>query len=67
MNITLESLDLTPQELETARDRIRELAYVKWKDAGCPAEDSLKLWSLAEREWIAREYVPHREDLQPQR
>jgi hypothetical protein len=63
MNITLEALDLSPEDLEVVRGRIRELAYEKWQAAGCPEDDSLHFWRLAEQQWVEHEYVPHRDDL----
>ena len=31
-------------------DRIRELAYQKWEDAGCPPGDGVGFWLAAEQE-----------------
>jgi hypothetical protein len=64
--LTLDSLELDPHELEVSREAVRRLAYWKWQRAGCPPGDGLEFWLAAEREWIERYYVPHREpDLPP--
>ncbi|MGD9721241.1 MAG: DUF2934 domain-containing protein [Pirellulales bacterium] len=60
MNVSLESLELTPAELQRSRDIVRTRAYCKWQAAGCPGDRELEFWAEAEREWIAHEYVPHR-------
>lgn len=60
MAVSLESLELTPEALEAARDAVRKAAYVKWEEAGKPACDGSQFWSDAEREWIERCYVPPR-------
>jgi hypothetical protein len=60
MSISLDSLLLTPEELEAAFGQVRELAYFKWEAAGRPADRELDFWCAAEREWIAHCYVPHR-------
>jgi hypothetical protein len=58
--ITLDSLELTPEELERSREAIRNSAHRKWLDAGCPRCDDLEFWLSAERDWIEHCYVPHR-------
>ena len=63
MGVRLETLDLMPDELERAKERIRAIAFDKWRQAGSPADDSLNFWLEAEREWIEREYIPRRRDL----
>jgi hypothetical protein len=60
MSISLDSLLLTPQELEAALRQVRELANSKWEAVGRPADRELDFWCAAEREWIAYCYVPHR-------
>ena len=60
MSISLDSLLLTPEELEAALRQVRELAYFKWEAVGRPADRELDFWCAAEREWIAHCYVPHR-------
>jgi DUF2934 family protein len=60
MSISLDSLLLTPEELESALRQVRELAHLKWEAAGRPANRELDTWCAAEREWIAHYYVPHR-------
>ena len=60
MELSIELLELSPEELETARERVRALAYRKWCEAGCPADDSEFYWHEAERQWIEHEYIPHR-------
>ena len=39
---------------ELQQDAIRELAYSKWEQAGCPAGDGIWFWLEAERELTAR-------------
>ena len=34
MCVTLDTLELTRDELEQAKDRVRQLAYLKWEAAG---------------------------------
>lgn len=58
--VTLESLDLTADELTRCRECIRHMAFEKWLNAGQPAGDGLEFWTQAEREWIEHCYVPHR-------
>jgi DUF2934 family protein len=60
MSITLDSLLLTPGELEAALRQVRELAHFKWEAVGRPANRELDIWCDAERDWIAHYYVPHR-------
>ena len=60
MSISLDSLLLTPKELEAALCQVRELANVKWEAVGRPAVGASDFWCEAEREWIASGYVPHR-------
>jgi hypothetical protein len=62
MSISLDSLLLTPEELEAVLRQVRELAYFKWEAGGRPADRELDFWCAAEREWIAHSYVPHRSD-----
>jgi hypothetical protein len=62
MCVTLDTLDLTPDELEQAKDRVRQLAFLKWEAAGRPYDGSTKFWLEAERMWIEHEYTPHRDD-----
>lgn len=58
--IALESLELTDDELQRAREAIRQMAYDNWLMAGMPSGDGIKFWAQAEREWIEHCYVPHR-------
>jgi hypothetical protein len=60
MAVSLESLDLTPEQLELAREMVRKWAYIKWEEAGRPISDGEPFWGEAEREWIERCYVPPR-------
>ncbi len=60
MAVSLESLDLTPEQLDVAREMVRKWAYIKWEEAGRPVSDGEQFWSEAEREWIERCYVPPR-------
>ena len=36
MSVTLETLELTPEEFENCKDVVRRMAYFNWLDAGCP-------------------------------
>ena len=60
MCVKLDTLELTRDELEQAKDRVRQLAYLKWEAAGRPFDGSAKFWHEAERQWIEHEYTPHR-------
>jgi hypothetical protein len=60
MTVTLESLELAPQELECCRDAVHTMAYFNWLDAGCPQDGQLDFWLRAERDWIENCYVPSR-------
>ena len=60
MSTNIEKLELTPAECEFCRTAIRERAYRKWRDAGCPKDRSRQFWLEAEDEWVGRNYVPHR-------
>lgn len=44
----------SPREfMDACEEAIRELAYVKWEEAGCPSGDGHDFWLEAEREVIA--------------
>ena len=60
MTVTLETLELISEELNSSKDAVQKMAYFKWLDAGCPDCGQLELWLTAEREWIERHYVPRR-------
>ena len=60
MCVCLESLELSAEQLESARDQIREQAYLLWHKAGRPECDGVEYWTAAEKEWISHNYVPHR-------
>jgi hypothetical protein len=60
MTVTLDTLELTPAELECCKDIVRRMAYFNWLDAGCPDGQELDCWLLAERAWIEHFYVPDR-------
>jgi len=60
MTATLETLELTPDQLESSREAVRKMAYCKWLDAGRPDGLEVEFWLQAEREWIEHNYVPHR-------
>lgn len=58
---TLDTLELTEEELRAAREEVQRLAYLKWEGAGCPRRaDSRQFWCDAEQEWIDFYYVPDR-------
>lgn len=63
---SLDSLMLTQAELSIAKEQVRQMAYFKWKNAGCPDGRSQRFWSEAELEWIEYFYVPHRDSTDPQ-
>ena len=58
--MNLESLELTEEELKTAREQVRRIAFLKWQGAGCPCGDPHAFWKEAELEWIEYDYVPDR-------
>jgi len=60
MQSRLDLLMLTEDELIIARKKIREMAYIKWQEAGYPEGDELSFWREAELEWIQYYYVPDR-------
>ena len=60
MTVTVETLDLTPEELNVCKDAVRRRAFFNWCDAGCPDFGHFDFWLQAEREWIEYNYVPHR-------
>lgn len=43
------------KELGGRDQRIRELAYYKWIDAGCPSNKDLDFWLSAEADYLAAE------------
>ena len=47
MELSIELLELSPEELETARERVRALAYKKWCDDN--GEIALSAQKLAQR------------------
>ena len=38
---------------ELCQQAIRDLAYAKWEQAGCPEGDGIDYWLMAEQELIA--------------
>ncbi len=45
-----ESENRSPQQMmDCCEEAIRELAYLKWEDAGCPSGDGFDFWLEAER------------------
>lgn len=60
MSTTLETLELTPEELDACRIAVRKMAYLRWLDAGAPPDRQLDFWLAAENDWIEFNYVPHR-------
>lgn len=61
MNVQLDTLELTPEELDASREAVRKMAYFRWLEAGMPTDSGLDYWAQAERDWIERYYVPHRD------
>lgn len=43
----------TEQFMDACEEAIRELAYQKWEEAGCPSGDGHDFWLDAEREVVA--------------
>lgn len=60
MKVTLETLEIAPQDLPAVREEIQRMAYFKWIQAGRPEGEPLEFWKQAERDWIEQKYVPHR-------
>ncbi len=60
MSVTLETLEMTCEDLQRAREAVRKLAYFKWLEAGCPNDCDRLCWVQAEQDWIAHNYVPDR-------
>ena len=60
MKTYLNSLVLTKEHLQAARQQIEQLAYFKWQQAGCPEGADVEYWLEAEREWIQYQYTPDR-------
>ena len=60
MQPCLDTLVLTEDEQEAAKQTIRESAYSRWQTAGCPEDGALSFWLEAEFEWIEYSYVPDR-------
>ena len=50
---TLETLGLTPDELNTARQEVSARAYKIWEDQGYPSGTHDEDWLRAEQEYIA--------------
>ena len=60
MTTTLDTLELTPEQLDSCREEVRKLAYRKWQESGSPEGRELECWLAAEHEWIGCNYVPDR-------
>jgi hypothetical protein len=58
--IGLDSLQLSEERKQAAREVIQRNAYFKWQNAGCPDGDGSRFWKEAEFEWIEFNYVPDR-------
>jgi len=43
---------------ETSQDAIRDLAYHKWEQAGCPDGDGVRFWLEAEHDLLANPSIP---------
>ena len=55
---SLELLQLMEDELNVAKQTVREMAYFRWQAAGCPDNQSLRFWLEAELEWVEYQYDP---------
>lgn len=42
------------QQMDACEEQIRQLAYGKWEQAGCPSGDGFDFWIEAEREVMNR-------------
>lgn len=60
MTVTLNQLDMTPDEAASDHAVVERMAYFNWLNAGRPPGRCLEFWLAAEREWIERCYVPRR-------
>lgn len=60
MPVNLQTLPLSPEELESAEQVVRQLAYMLWLEAGRPLGMEDEFWLKAEQEWLAHHYVPRR-------
>jgi hypothetical protein len=60
MCVSLENIELSAEQRDSARCQVRECAYTKWRQAGSPPNDGIGFWLEAEREWISHNYVPPR-------
>jgi len=60
MTITLETLELRPEQYHASKEAIRRMAHAKWVEAGQPQGTQFEYWLQAEREWIEHCYVPDR-------
>lgn len=58
--MTIDTLELTQEGRNRAREEIQGMAYRAWERAGRPEGDSLRFWHEAENEWIRFYYVPDR-------
>ena len=65
MSLNLETLDLTPEELEHAKTQVRVMAYHHWEEGGRADNSALNFWLMGEREWICHQYVPDRHNSRP--
>ena len=60
MTVTLETLELRPEQYHASKSAIRRMAHAKWMEAGQPQGAQFDYWLQAEREWIEHCYVPDR-------
>lgn len=60
MSVSLNTLEMTPEERAGCHGVISRMAYFEWLDAGKPPGRELDLWLHAERRWIEHDYVPRR-------
>jgi hypothetical protein len=58
--MTIDTLELTQEGRDKARQEIEGMAYRAWERAGRPDGESLRFWHEAENEWIRFYYVPDR-------
>lgn len=52
--VKIDAASQTPQQfMDSCEEAIRELAYQKWEEAGCPTGEGFEFWVVAEREVVA--------------
>jgi hypothetical protein len=60
MCVSLENIELSAEQRDSARCQVREWAFERWRSDGSPPGDGIQYWLEAEQEWISHNYVPPR-------